>query len=158
MQRGDRNEVEYRFAVLGARGTITLAGDVVHSKTWTYLGWWRQTIPLADLKPRYSTLNAIWPLFPWLYLVAIVLFFVGLYGLTWSHWAMPQKGLAVLLMVIASLLRNYLWRHRRSDWIIISASDHGLPISYTRQGPDAGRCDTFTEQLLTAIRAARETG
>lgn len=152
MTQSHRDETVYRFAAFAARGTITLRSDCVHNKTRTHLGWWEQTIPLTDLKPNYGTLTATPGIFVWACIFASI--FVGM-GV-WGVWAIPQKFFSVILLAAGLILGRYLFKHRTSEWILFNAHDDGARLGYTRQGPDAERCDMFTGELVSAIRNARE--
>lgn len=152
MSCSDSDGTRYRFAAFGARGTVTLRSDCVHSKTSTHLGWWEQTIPLSNLKPHYGTLTTVPDLFIWAFVFAVILVGTGIYGLIWKTWVMPQTSLNLLLLASGLFLGGYLLRHRKSEWVIFNAFDGGGRVGYTRQGPDSRKCDAFTEQLSNAIR------
>ncbi|QDT03331.1 hypothetical protein K227x_17130 [Rubripirellula lacrimiformis] len=151
----DSNEMTYRFATFAARGTIWLRHDSVRTKTRTHLGWWEQTIPLADLRPQYGTLRATPQVFLWACIFALVFAGTGIYGLFWGAWAIPQKSVSILLLATGLFLGRYLLKYRKSEWIIFNAYDEGGRVGYTRQGPDACACDAFTERLVGAIRKSR---
>lgn len=156
MTQPESDETVYRFASFAARGAVTLRRDCVHTKTRTHLGWWEQTIPLSDLKPHYGTLTVTPQVFVWACIFAIALVCIGVYGLIWGLWAIPRKSISLLLLASGLSLGWHLVRHRKSEWIIFNAYDEGGRVGYTRQGPDAEKCDMFTERLASSIRSSRK--
>jgi hypothetical protein len=147
-------ETTYRFATFAAKGTITLQSDVVHIKTRTHLGWWEQTIPLADLTPTYGKLTVTPQLFFWACFFAVACIWGGIYGLLWGTGTRPQVTQSVLLAVAGFAAGWYLIHHRSSEWIVFNLYHTGARVSYTRQGPDSANCEQFTNDLVNAIQRA----
>jgi hypothetical protein len=153
----DENSV-YRFAAFAARGTITLTKDSVHVKTWTYRGWWEQTIPLEYLSPIYGTLTTTPPVYAVGWMLAISFVCAGGFYVAVPTLLRVIKGACLLLFGLWFMW--YLWRHRRTEWIMFPAHAHGWGrgVCYTRQGPDAEFCDEFTRRMVIAIRSKRSPG
>lgn len=159
MTRAEVDAIAYRFACFAARGTILLRSDAVHVKTMTYLGWWEQTIPLSDLKPRYGILTATPPIFIWAFVLVMVLTAIGMFGtheLIWGDGPLIGRVISALLLPLGVAAGAYLWRKRTSEWVIFNVPDGGASVAYTRQGPDAQRFEEFTQRLVTAIRHSRD--
>ncbi len=154
MTSSHSEETVYRFATFAARGTITLRSDCVHNKTRTHLGSWEQTIPLTELKPSYGTLSTTPGILVWASIFAIIFLATGVHGLIFAAAAVGQKMVSVFMIAAGLVLGSYLFKHRKSDWIMFNAFDSSSRLGYTRQGPDADKCELFTSQLVTAIRSA----
>lgn len=155
MTESDSFGTIYRFAAFSARGMVVLRHDEVYVKTRTHLGWWEQTIPLAELKPVYCKLSATTEIFFWACIFAICSIVIGACGLFLGVAPLPQKATYGAILLFGIGLVWYLVKHRKCDWIIFNAFGGSTRVGYTRQGPDSQECDNFTEQLLDAIRRAQ---
>ena len=143
----------YRFAAIGARGTITLMKDSVHVKTRTFQGWWEQTIPLEHLSPLNATLTTTPPMYTLAWVLAILFLYAGIYVSVTSTAVFPRTLLGVFLLLFGAFFMWYLYRHRKTEWTTFPARGGGRGICYTRQGPDAESCDEFTRRVAMAIRS-----
>ncbi len=141
----------YRFAAFGVSGTITLKTDGVHSCTRSYLGWWEQTMPLEHLSPNYATLTATPPTYIWAWIFGVLFAWIGIYGIIWGIAAYPQKLVGVFLLLSCVWFMWYLYRLRKTEWIIFLTARASHSLSYTRQGPDEKMCDEFTRQVVDLI-------
>jgi hypothetical protein len=147
--------VKYRFAAFGARGTITLRADCVHIRTRSYLGWWEQTIPLEHVSPNYATLTSTPGIYIWAWIMAILFAWLGIYGIIWGIALYPQKLVSGVLLLFSVWFMLYLFRRRKTEWIMFLTPQVGHGVNYTRQGPDKLECDNFTRQIVESINANR---
>lgn len=74
---------------------------------------------------------------------------MGFYALVSGVWIVGG-----ILLLFGIMFGWHLMRHRKTEWVIFNGADGGRVV-FTRQGPDAEKCDWFTNRLVTAIRSAR---
>jgi hypothetical protein len=153
MDNAASDEVTYRFAAFGARGTITLTREEVHTRILTYRGRWEQTIPLENLCPRHGTLKTVPGLYIWSWILAAGFVGLGVYGVAWGLAPVPHGLWSLFLLASGAYYSWHLFRNRKAEWIMFSANDGGRGVCYTRQGPDRRQCDDFTQTLVDAIRS-----
>ncbi|WP_237607743.1 hypothetical protein, partial [Roseimaritima sediminicola] len=144
----------YRFNTLGARGTISVGAKYVDTSTVTYLGRWKQRVPLADIRPRYGELRTTPDGFLKCWAISLLLVAVGCYGLFWSNWPDFATTLCIVSILWGFVAAWTLIRNGTADWIIFNTSESAYNLSYTRQAPDADQCEAFTANLVSAIRNA----
>ena len=89
------------------------------------------------------------------WVLAILFLYVGVYVAVTSTAIFPGTVAGVFLLVFGAWFMWYLYRRRKTVWIMFPVRGGGRGICYTRQGPDEARCDDFTQQIVESINVNR---
>ena len=149
------SKMEYRFKTIDSYGSILLTEKSVISKMHHCGSVWERETPLDRTLPYPTRSTCITKLFWWCILIGFAGLVCGLWGTIDNVGTNMTMQWALILATAGLALILFAVRNRTETWICFPIELDGHYVSYCKNGPDVINFDSFTEQLTSQIRMAR---
>ncbi len=150
------SNMEYRFRTIDSYGSILLTEKSVISKMHHCGSVWERETPLDRIQPYATRSTRITKLFWWCLLMGSSGLICGLWGQIDNEGTNMTRPWAFILAAGGLGLVLFAIKNRSETWTWFPSDLDGHFVSYCKSGPDATRFDSFTEQLISQIRTARD--